>query len=172
MTQSSLRQPSLELSPGPRPLFDRDGEIAVIPCTPPRDNRSSSRNLLSIFSARERSSDSSLSTSTEDLANEVPGWCDNYVHSGSSSSFSTPSSATSGRQSRMGKRRYTPATTSSSESPGSSVSSADNCKLFVMEGITTGLYSCFTAHVSGDTLCTCISDGFFSIIYSHAQRDP
>ena len=133
MTQLSLRQPSLDISPGasPRSLFDGD-EVAVIPRTPPCGNRSSSVNLLPIFAARERSLESSLSTSTEDLANVLPGWCDNYLHSGSSSSLSTPSSVTSGRHSRMGKRRYTPATTSSSsESPGSSVSSADNCKLFV-----------------------------------------
>ena len=123
-----LRQPRLDLIPGSSsPIFE-DDEVSVIPCTPPRGNRSSSRNLPPIFSSltgpREISHESSMST--EDLVNQLPGWyeCDGY-----SSSLSIPSSVTSGRRSRLGKRSYTPATTgSSSGSPGSRVSNADSCK--------------------------------------------
>lgn len=124
----SLRQPSLDLSPGSSsPIFE-DDEVSVIPRTPPRGNRSSSRNLLPIFSSstgpRGISHESSMST--EDLVNQLPGW---YDSDGYSSSLSTPSSVTSGRRSRLGKRSCTPATTSSSAgSPGSSVSNADSCK--------------------------------------------
>ena len=126
----SLRQPSLDLSPGSSsPIFE-DDEVSIIPRTPPRGSTNTSRNLLPIFlsSTRPRETLREPSTSTEDLVNQLPGW---YDSDGYSSSRSTPSSVTSGRRSSLGKRSYTPATTgSSSGSPGSSVSNADSCKLF------------------------------------------
>ena len=126
----SLRQPSLDLSPGSSsPIFE-DDEVSIIPRTP-RGSTNTSRNLLPIFlsSTRPRETLREPSTSTEDLVNQLPGW---YDSDGYSSSRSTPSSVTSGRRSSLGKRSYTPATTgSSSGSPdGSSVSNADSCKLF------------------------------------------
>ena len=109
----SLHQPSLDLSPASSPLSGSGGEITVIPNTPTAGDRSSSRNLLPIFSSARESERGSASLSSEYLANELPAWCAN----GGSRSSATPSS------------RH-----SMSESPGSSasssVSSADNCKLF------------------------------------------
>ena len=120
MTQMSLRQPSLDLSPGSSsPIFE-DDEMSVIPRTPPRGSTNTSRNLLPIFSSSTRPRETSLepSMSTEDLVNQLPG---RYDSDGYSSSRSTPSSVTSGRRSSFGNRSYTPATTgSSSGSPGSS----------------------------------------------------
>ena len=135
MTQMSLRQPSLDLSPGSSSPILEDDEISVILRTPPRGRTNTSRNLLPIFSSSTGPRETLLgpSVSTEDLVNQLPGW---YDSDGYNSSLSTPSSVTSGRRSSLGKRSYTPATTgSSSGSPGSSVSSADNCKLFYISSI-------------------------------------
>ena len=116
-----MQQPSIDLSPW-SPSEGTDSPI-FIPRTPP--TKTSSIKLLPAFKSTIRKN--GHSSSYCDQATELPRWCKEKGHSGSSSSeytaLSTPSSSTSGRKSRLGKHRdYIPSRSTSSSLSVSNVS--------------------------------------------------